>query len=194
MGDKIFSELDHAMILILVERVLPHVDTKKRIKWVRDIISSYHNWHGFFKNEKIHKNIIHNHHNYLSKVVTKKKQLIDNCHEYVKSRERKSSDLKIIMYKCGLNESKLINDMSWVIHNKDSLKKIFFKTDLKSMIHFYFVLGFGFSSIFSGENVPSYLFYEFVDIAEKIISTQNENEKSENIHISFNCNGICTRC
>lgn len=185
-GDnKLFSPDDHAMLMLLVHRVLPQFNTSRDVKWIRNIITSYHDWYQFFVNEKTRPCNLYKHHNYLSKVIQKKKQLADvietRDEEYLANRERISQDLRMVLIEFGKIQSQFSYDQvseinALVSQNAVMLNKLYTSNDEKPRIHFYFVIGYFYRRLINKwciTKITSTLFYEFCNIVENLLQTLN---------------------
>lgn len=188
---KLFAPDDHAIIILLIKNVLPTADTNKEVRWLREVITSYHGWYGFFNHEKTLPSNLYKHHNYLSKVVAKKKQLVDVINRrdtgYIESRERQSEDLRIALFEFGKLQPQFSSVQMEIIlfvvaQNKQSLTSLYFSPDVAMRVHYYFVIGAIYHSLLSdwcNKKSTSTLFYEFAGIVERVITIQTPNDEDK---------------
>lgn len=179
--DKGFSSDDHVIISFLIEYVFPILEERNHIKWLRDVIHSYHTWNGLFKNERWHRDVIKEHHNTIMKEVTRRKKMLSvinerNC-EYVLSRKRLNDDLLFVISRLGMGDqyvkpmSKvcLNNNEMWetshrLVRIMDQLKELFSSNNPTMLVHFFCVLASVFNELKNNDKVrKSVTLYSFID-------------------------------
>lgn len=161
----LFSENDSVMVTLLIDNVFPLLRTDRRVLWLRNTLASYQDWYGFFKNA----DKIHEHHNYLVKLVTRKLRMLEevNTGVFLVPRKRMSPELKYMKYRFGLDQGSVFDIPTIVEKNRNNLRSIFNSDDPNVKTHFFFVLGM----MYSHDHPEGVTFYEFVDVVIKSLTT-----------------------
>lgn len=180
--DKGFSSVDHALISFLIEFVFPILDERNQIKWLRGVIQSYHMWNGLFMNERWHRDVIKEHHNFIVKEVTRRRNLLSaiKCRDFdfVLSRKRMSDDLLWVICRLGMGErytrllSKILlnDDEQWEVErrlnmNAVELRGLFRSNNPRMLVHFFCVMASVFLEMKESNRIrKSVTLYSFLDI------------------------------
>lgn len=194
--DRGFSDDDHVLIGFFVELVFPKlVDVPFKTKWLRETIASYHNWNGFFVNERWHHITIKDHHNTLMKEVARRKKIIDviqsNDTGYVESRKRMNGELAFVVRRLGLSTAykkkvlkyDLDDNDTWET-NKRLLSKDCFQLyslltseDPKLVVHYLMMVALMFRNMKVCKRLrQSVTLYSFVDHVTHNVLQDSSNE------------------
>lgn len=167
--NKSLSNDDHVILTLIIDNIFPTLDTKCKVKWLRQVIKSYHNWNGFFVSEKWNDYNIVKNHNYITKLVTRKRSILNNGKEYVKNRVRNSPDLIYAKYKTGEivvdiseEDRELIGNV--IESNLQTLSAVYYSNDPNVRTHFFFVCGMMYKKINSrlSQSVTLYCFIDYI--------------------------------
>lgn len=180
MSEKCFSKDDHVIVSFIVEFVFPMLDGHNNVRWLREIISSYYNWNGFFTNARWNGSVSKNYHNTLTKEVMRRKKILDvikdKDHEYVSSRERMNDELAFIVSRIGPWKPKLdayiLNDVEKketdrrIQNEYGGLMSCLTSAQPKLVVHYLLILGLIFKSLKATktlrQNVTLYSFVDYV--------------------------------
>jgi hypothetical protein len=173
MSGKFVTIKDHAMLTLIVSNIFPLLENTDKVKWLRNTIARYHDWYSFFSHDNWGRSTIKNHHNYLVKLVTRKKNILAvverNDVEYVNSRLRMSVELHFIKYMIGKKNQITIDDSgvlcNWVSSNIDSITTVLSSKDPDVRVHYYFILAMLYNKCMPNKDpvLPFYVFTDYID-------------------------------
>ena len=168
---RLFSDNDNDMIMLLVDNVFPLLGGDRHVLWLRNCISAHHNWYSFFTSDNVAKRNLHKYHNYLIKLVGRKRALLDvvraNDTDYLLGRKRDSNDLRYVKYRFDGGHPGVVDGaaLPYIVHNSRQLTVLFNSTDPSLKAHFYFVTGMLYTQL-----QQSVTFYAFVDMVINVIT------------------------